>query len=59
LEKLFQRFASEEEGSVTIDWIVLTAGLVGLAVAIMASAGGATTDLATRTNDRIETYASS
>jgi len=51
------RFAGEEDGSVTIDWIVLTAGLVGLAIAVLASVGGGASDLADRTNASIEEMA--
>lgn len=31
LKSLFTRFKTEEDGAVTVDWVVLTAGLVGLA----------------------------
>jgi len=32
-----QSFATEESGAVTIDWVVLTAAVVGLGVAIVMS----------------------
>ncbi|MGH1331020.1 MAG: hypothetical protein ACRBBK_09070 [Paracoccaceae bacterium] len=53
IEKMLTRFASEEKGSVTVDWIVLTAGLVGLAVAILATVNTASSDVASRTSDAI------
>jgi Flp pilus assembly pilin Flp len=31
--KFIKKFRSEEEGAVTVDWVVLTAAVVGLAVA--------------------------
>ncbi|EYD71146.1 hypothetical protein [Limimaricola hongkongensis] len=32
----FKAFANEDEGAVTIDWVVLTAALVGLTISAMA-----------------------
>ena len=34
LKNLIARFRTEEDGAVTVDWVVLTAGLVGLAAII-------------------------
>lgn len=34
LKTLLNRFAADESGAVTVDWVVLTAGLVGLAAII-------------------------
>jgi hypothetical protein len=31
----FKTFASDEAGAVTVDWVVLTAALVGLGLAVM------------------------
>lgn len=31
-----QRFIQSENGAVTVDWVVLTAALVGLAIAVVA-----------------------
>ncbi len=31
------QFAADEDGAVTVDWVVLTAAIVGLAVALIAS----------------------
>ena len=58
---LFKNFAKDESGAVTVDWVVLTAAIVGLAIAIMASVGQSTADLgdliATEiTNQGIATY---
>ena len=36
------RFVRDEDGAITVDWVVLTAGLVGLAIAITATVGGGT-----------------
>ncbi|CRL10479.1 hypothetical protein [Phaeobacter italicus] len=33
----FKQFLAKEDGAVTVDWVVLTAAIVGLAVLIAAS----------------------
>ena len=38
------RFAREEDGAVTVDWVVLTAAVVGLVTAIFVSLGNDTSD---------------
>lgn len=53
IEKMLTKFASEEKGSVTVDWIVLTAGLIGLSIAILATVGSASSNVATRTSDAV------
>jgi len=37
LFKLTKNFANDESGAVTVDWVVLTAALVGIAVALVAT----------------------
>jgi Flp pilus assembly pilin Flp len=44
--KFFKKFRNDETGAVTVDWVVLTAAIVGLGVAVMASVRGGTTSLA-------------
>lgn len=46
ISNLFRRFAREEEGAVTVDWVVLTAAIVGLATAIIVLVQGGTENLA-------------
>lgn len=41
----FQRFLQSENGAVTVDWVVLTAALVGLGLAAMAVVSGGIEDL--------------
>ena len=43
--KLFNAFLKEESGAVTVDWVVLTAAIVGLGIAVLTQVGGATTDV--------------
>ncbi len=35
MRKMINRIRSDENGAVTVDWVVLTAAVVGLAVAIV------------------------
>ena len=40
LRKLFKNFKSDESGAVTVDWVVLTAAIVGLGMVVMTTVGG-------------------
>ena len=47
--KLFinmKKFFSNEDGAVTVDWVVLTAAIVGLAILAFDAIGDATSDMA-------------
>ena len=35
--KLFTNFLNDESGAVTVDWVVLTAAIVGLGIAVLAA----------------------
>ncbi|SDW14891.1 Flp family type IVb pilin [Litoreibacter albidus] len=37
LNAMIKNFAADESGAVTVDWVVLTAAIVGLGIAVMAS----------------------
>jgi len=41
-----KNFAADESGAVTVDWVVLTAAIVGLGIAVIASVRGGTDDIA-------------
>ena len=43
--KFMKKFAKEEDGAVTVDWVVLTAAVVGLGVAGVASVQGGINEL--------------
>jgi Flp pilus assembly pilin Flp len=43
----FKNFAANESGAVTVDWVVLTAALVGLGLAVMAVVSGGIENLST------------
>jgi Flp pilus assembly pilin Flp len=36
---LIQNFRNDESGAVTVDWVVLTAAIVGLGIAVIATVG--------------------
>ncbi|MGQ0611957.1 MAG: Flp family type IVb pilin [Paracoccaceae bacterium] len=46
LKNLFKSFAKNESGAVTVDWVVLTAAIVGLGIVVTTSVGGSVTGLA-------------
>ncbi len=37
-----KNFRNDEDGAVTVDWVVLTAAIVGLGIAVLTSVGGGT-----------------
>ncbi len=37
---LFKAFKKDEAGAVTVDWVVLTAAIVGLGMVVMTTVGG-------------------
>lgn len=41
LMNIFKNFAKDESGAVTVDWVVLTAAIVGLGLAVMSIVGPA------------------
>jgi Flp pilus assembly pilin Flp len=40
LLNIFKSFANDEAGAVTVDWVVLTAAIVGLGIVVMTTVGG-------------------
>ena len=40
MTNFFKRFAQDESGAVTVDWVVLTAAIVGLGIAVLATVSG-------------------
>ena len=53
-EKPFQ-FLADEEGAVTVDWVVLTAAVVGMAAATASTINDATSTLSTSIGNEIGT----
>lgn len=40
-------FRADEDGAVTVDWVVLTAAIVGLGIAVLSTVSGGADQLAT------------
>ena len=47
--KFIKNFRNDEDGAVTVDWVVLTAAVVGLAIAAYSSIETGATDLTAKT----------
>lgn len=47
LTSLLKKFRSDESGAVTVDWVVLTAAIVGLGVLVVSTIGDSIRDVAT------------
>ena len=48
-------FRSDEDGAVTVDWVVLTAAIVGLGIAVLASVRSGATTMATGVETELKT----
>ena len=55
LFKLTRKFRNEEDGAVTVDWVVLTAAVVGLGAAALAMIRNETKTLTTEIADYLKT----
>ena len=42
---LIKTFSNDESGAVTVDWVVLTAAIVGLGIAVIVAVSGGVNDL--------------
>ncbi len=51
--KFFKKFAKDEDGAVTVDWVVLTAAVVGLGVAGVTTVSGGVGELAESISDGV------
>ena len=48
LFNLIKNFRNDEDGAVTVDWVVLTAAIVGLGIAVLASVSSGVNSLASK-----------
>ena len=48
LLNIFKNFKNDESGAVTVDWVVLTAAIVGLGMVVMTTVGGGIEGLSTK-----------
>ena len=46
LFNMIKNFRNDESGAVTVDWVVLTAAIVGLGIAVLTSVSGGVESLA-------------
>ena len=53
LFKMSEKFVKDTSGAVTVDWVVLTAALVGIAVALIATIESGITTASTQIRDQI------
>jgi len=53
LFKFAKNFSRDEDGAVTVDWVVLTAAIVGLGLAVLSSVSGGTTSLADKISSNL------
>ena len=50
----FKKFREAEDGAITVDWVVLTAAIVALGVAVLATVTSGTTSLASNLSQEME-----
>jgi len=50
---MIENFRNDESGAVTVDWVVLTAAIVGLGIAVVASVRSGSEDVASTIGDRL------
>lgn len=44
MQKIIALFRRDEDGAITVDWVVLTAAIIGLAIALLALIAAGATD---------------
>lgn len=53
LFKLANKFSKDESGAVTVDWVVLTAALVGIALVVVNTIRGGINEASTDINNQL------
>ncbi len=53
LFKIAGRFAQDEDGAVTVDWVILTAGVVGLVFVAMSGLRGQMSSVGAKVQDTL------
>ena len=56
LLNIFKSFKNDESGAVTVDWVVLTAAIVGLGIAVLTSVGNGTTALSSKISSNLAAH---
>ena len=57
LNSLLKKFRNDESGAVTVDWVVLTAAIVGLGFVVINIVGGSITGVASKMSEEISSSA--
>ncbi|MEQ3625486.1 MAG: pilus assembly protein [Celeribacter sp.] len=52
---ILNNFRNDEDGAVTVDWVVLTAAIVGLGIAVITTVSGGITELGDDIADSVST----
>lgn len=55
MRKFFKRFTRQESGAVTVDWVIITAGVVGMSTVIYLGIEQSSTDLSGRAAAGVDT----
>lgn len=53
MTNLFKTFAKNETGAVTVDWVVLTAGIVGLGIGVIHSLMSSSENVASNISSQV------
>ncbi|MEL7460618.1 MAG: hypothetical protein AAFX45_03890 [Pseudomonadota bacterium] len=56
MPQILKDYFYDDTGAVTVDWVVLTAAIVGLAVAVLVSVGGPTAEFADKIGTTVGDY---
>ena len=56
LIRAIKTFKSDDSGAVTVDWVVLTAAIVGLGIAVLAAVSGGVGNLSTEIDSALSGY---
>ena len=54
MKNILQSFRNDESGAVTVDWVVLTAAVVGLGIAVVSTVGEGATNLSEQIQQQLE-----
>ena len=57
MKTIFAKFINDEDGAVTVDWVVLTAAIVALGLAVGTSVSDGATELASSIGDDLSAQA--
>ncbi len=53
MREVVKKFNEEDDGAVTVDWVVLTAAIVGLGIAVVAALASSTSNVATNISSEV------